>query len=83
MPTDSDGFGRTEITGKLGLRGQATASLSFDGVRVPASAMLGEEGRGFTIAMTALDKGRISVAAGCVGIVQGCLEAAVGLRHRA
>ena len=77
MPTDSAGFGRTEITGKLGLRGQATASLSFDGVRVPASAMLGEEGRGFAIAMSTLDKGRISVAAGCVGIVQACLEAAV------
>jgi alkylation response protein AidB-like acyl-CoA dehydrogenase len=78
VPTDSEGFGRTEITGKLGLRGQATASLSFDGVRVPARALLGEEGRGFTVAMTALDKGRISVAAGCVGIIQGCLEAAVG-----
>ncbi|CAN5631644.1 acyl-CoA dehydrogenase family protein [soil metagenome] len=78
VPTDTEGFGRTEITGKLGLRGQATASLSFDGVRVPADALLGEEGQGFALAMTALDKGRISVAAGCVGIVQGCLEAAIG-----
>jgi alkylation response protein AidB-like acyl-CoA dehydrogenase len=46
-------------------------------VRVPASAMLGEEGEGFRIAMTSLDKGRISVAAGCVGIIQGCLESVV------
>ncbi len=77
VPTDAPGFERTEIKGKLGLRGQATASLSFQGVRVPAEAMLGAEGQGFTIAMSALDKGRISVASGCVGIVQGCLEAAV------
>ncbi|MBP8882565.1 MAG: acyl-CoA dehydrogenase family protein [Dermatophilaceae bacterium] len=76
VPTDSPGFMRTEIKGKLGLRGQATAQLAFDGVRVPASALLGQEGQGFTIAMTTLDKGRVSVAAGCVGIVQGCLEAA-------
>jgi alkylation response protein AidB-like acyl-CoA dehydrogenase len=77
VPTDTPGFARTEITGKLGLRGQATAALTFDDVRVPASAMLGEEGQGFTVAMTSLDKGRISVAAGCVGIVQGCLESVV------
>ena len=77
VPTDADGFETTEIHGKLGLRGQATASISLDGVRVPAGAMLGEEGRGFAIAMSALDKGRISVAAGCVGIVQACLESAV------
>ena len=77
VPTHSPGFEAREIKGKLGLRGQATAELSFDGVRVPASAMLGEEGEGFRIAMTSLDKGRISVAAGCVGIVQGCLDAVV------
>jgi len=74
VPTDSPGFIRTEIKGKLGLRGQATAQLAFDGVRVPESARLGQEGEGFTIAMTTLDKGRVSVAAGCVGIIAGCLE---------
>ena len=80
VPTDLPGFERTEIHGKLGLRGQATAELSFDGVRVPASAMLGGEageGKGFGIAMHSLDKGRVSVAAGCVGIAQGCLEESV------
>jgi alkylation response protein AidB-like acyl-CoA dehydrogenase len=77
VPTDTPGFERTEIKGKLGLRGQATAELSFSDVRVPASAMLGEEGEGFTIAMKSLDKGRVSVAAGCTGIVQGCLESVV------
>ena len=77
VPTDTPGFKRMEIKGKLGLRGQATSELSFDDVRVPASAMLGGEGEGFKIAMYSLDKGRVSVAAGCVGIIQGCLESVV------
>ncbi|MFF4382132.1 acyl-CoA dehydrogenase family protein [Kitasatospora sp. NPDC001547] len=77
VPTDLPGFTRTEIHGKLGLRGQATAGLSFEGVRVPDSARLGEVGKGFTVAMAALAKGRMSVAAGCVGIARACLEAAV------
>jgi alkylation response protein AidB-like acyl-CoA dehydrogenase len=77
VPTDAPGFGRTEIHGKLGLRGQATAELALDGVRVPSTAMLGAEGKGFSVAMSALAKGRMSVAAGCVGIAQGCLDAAV------
>jgi alkylation response protein AidB-like acyl-CoA dehydrogenase len=78
VPTDAAGFGRTLIHGKLGLRGQATAELSFDNVRVPASAMVGDEGKGFRYAMESLDKGRISVAAGCTGIIQASLETAVG-----
>lgn len=77
VPTDAAGFERREITGKLGLRGQATAELVLDGVQVPDSARLGEEGVGFRIAMSALDKGRISVAAGCVGLARGALEASV------
>ena len=77
VPTDAPGFTRTEIHGKLGLRGQATSELSFDKVRVPASAMVGHEGEGFTFAMKSLDKGRVSVGAGCTGIIQGCLEAVV------
>ncbi|MEU4114314.1 acyl-CoA dehydrogenase family protein [Kitasatospora sp. NPDC028055] len=77
VPTGLPGFGRTEIHGKLGLRGQTTAGLDLDGVRVPDSARLGEVGKGFTVAMAALAKGRMSVAAGCVGIARACLEAAV------
>ncbi|MFD8696305.1 acyl-CoA dehydrogenase family protein [Kitasatospora purpeofusca] len=77
VPTGLPGFTRTEIHGKLGLRGQATAELAFDGVRVPDSARLGEVGKGFTVAMAALAKGRMSVAAGCVGIARACLDAAV------
>ncbi|WP_329409580.1 acyl-CoA dehydrogenase family protein [Nocardia vinacea] len=78
VPTDSPGFTARTIHGKLGLRGQATAELVFDGVRVPDSARLHDEGKGFTVAMAALAKGRMSVAAGCVGIAQACLDAAVG-----
>ncbi|MEV0455307.1 acyl-CoA dehydrogenase family protein [Catellatospora methionotrophica] len=78
VPTDAAGLTRREIHGKLGLRGQPTAELAFDGVRVPGDALLGEQGRGFHLAMSTLDKGRMSVAAGCVGIAQGCLDAAVG-----
>ncbi|GII24484.1 acyl-CoA dehydrogenase family protein [Planosporangium mesophilum] len=77
VPTDTPGLTRREIHGKLGLRGQATAELVFDQVRVPDSARLGAAGKGFSIAMSALAKGRTSVAAGCVGIAQGCLNAAV------
>jgi alkylation response protein AidB-like acyl-CoA dehydrogenase len=77
VPTDAHGFTRTEIHGKLGLRGQATSELFFDRVRVPASALVGQEGEGFTFAMKSLDKGRVSVGAGCTGIIQGCLEAVV------
>ncbi|WP_035840991.1 acyl-CoA dehydrogenase family protein [Kitasatospora azatica] len=77
VPTDTPGFERREIHGKLGLRGQATAELSFDGVRVPDSARLGATGKGFSVAMSALAKGRMSVAAGCVGIIQAALDAAV------
>jgi alkylation response protein AidB-like acyl-CoA dehydrogenase len=77
VPTDTPGLGRREIHGKLGLRGQATAELTFDGVRVPAAALLGPEGKGFSVAMSALAKGRMSVAAGCVGIAEAALRAAV------
>lgn len=77
VPTDAKGFQRTEIHGKLGLRGQVTSELAFDDVRVPANALLGAEGQGFAIAMHSLDKGRVSVGAGCTGIIQGCLEAMV------
>jgi alkylation response protein AidB-like acyl-CoA dehydrogenase len=75
VPTASEGFSAVKIDGKLGLRAQDTAELFFDGVRVPDSARLGEEGAGFKVAMSALDNGRISLAAGSVGIAQGCVDA--------
>ncbi|MFG2498862.1 acyl-CoA dehydrogenase family protein [Streptomyces sp. NPDC048441] len=77
VPTDTPGLSRRTIHGKLGLRGQATAELALQDVRVPASAMMAPEGKGFSVAMSALAKGRMSVAAGCVGIAQAALDAAV------
>jgi alkylation response protein AidB-like acyl-CoA dehydrogenase len=77
VPTDTPGYTATPIKGKLGLRAQDTAELSFVDVRVPDSARLGEVGDGFKVAMSALDNGRISLAAGSVGIAQGCLDASV------
>jgi alkylation response protein AidB-like acyl-CoA dehydrogenase len=77
VPTESDGFSSTAVHGKLGLRASDTAELFLDGVEVPDSALLGEVGDGFKVAMSALDSGRFSVAAGCVGICQGCVDASV------
>ncbi|MFI8848663.1 acyl-CoA dehydrogenase family protein [Streptomyces sp. NPDC053499] len=77
VPTEAPGFTATGIHGKLGLRGQATAELTYDGVRVPDSARLGGTGKGLGIALGALSRGRISVAAGSVGLAQGALDAAV------
>jgi alkylation response protein AidB-like acyl-CoA dehydrogenase len=77
VPTDAPGFTANTIHGKLGLRGQATAELVLEDVRVPDSARLGEVGKGLGIALGALTKGRISVAAGATGLAQGALNAAV------
>jgi butyryl-CoA dehydrogenase len=75
VPTDSPGFSASEIHGKLGLHASDTAELALDGVEVADDALLGEIGDGFKVAMTALDSGRFSVSAGCVGICQGCVDA--------
>ncbi|HEX3360853.1 MAG TPA: acyl-CoA dehydrogenase family protein [Solirubrobacterales bacterium] len=77
VPTDTPGFTSAEIHGKLGLRSSDTAELSLDAVEVGEDALLGQVGDGFKVAMTALEAGRYSVAAGCVGIMEGCVEASV------
>jgi len=77
VPTAVEGYRANRIDGKLGLRAQDTAEVFLDGVRVPGTALLGEQGAGFKVAMSALDNGRISLAAGSVGIAQGCLDASV------
>jgi alkylation response protein AidB-like acyl-CoA dehydrogenase len=77
VPTGAEGFEARPIKGKLGLRAQDTAELFLDGVGVPGTARLGGLGEGFKVAMSALDHGRISLGAGCVGIAQGCLDAAI------
>jgi alkylation response protein AidB-like acyl-CoA dehydrogenase len=85
VPTDAPGFTHREIKGKLGLRGQSTGELVLEDVRLDNDAVLGELGQGFKIAMAALDKGRMSVGAGCVGLARAALEASVkyaGERHQ-
>jgi butyryl-CoA dehydrogenase len=77
VDTDQPGFQPQEIHHKLGLRGSDTASISLDDVEATDDQLLGEVGDGFKVAMSSLDSGRYSVAAGCVGICQGCLDASV------
>jgi butyryl-CoA dehydrogenase len=75
VDTDQPGFQPSVIEGKMGLHGSDTASIALDDVE--ATQMLGEVGDGFKVAMGALDSGRFSVAAGCVGICQGCVDESV------
>ncbi len=77
VQTASEGYDSQEIHGKLGLRASDTAEISLDDIEVPEEALLGEVGDGFKVAMSALDNGRYSVAAGCVGICDGCVDASV------
>jgi len=77
VDTDQPGFQPREIHHKMGLRGSDTAAISLDDVKAPDESMLGEVGDGFKVAMSALDSGRYSVASGCVGVCQGCVDASV------
>ena len=72
-----EGFSSKAIKGKYGIRAGNTGELFFDNVRIPVENLLGEEGEGFKIAMSALDNGRFTVAAGAVGLMQACIEASV------
>ena len=78
VETDNPGFHRLPMPGKeLGHRASEHAHITLRECRVPKSALLGQPGEGFKIAMSALDRGRIGVAAGAVGIAQACLDASV------
>ncbi len=77
LERERDGYGSQAIHGKLGLRSSDSSELILENVRVPDSARLGEIGEGFKIAMTSLDGGRYSVAAGAVGVAQACIDASV------
>ena len=79
VPQDAPGYVGTQIHGKLGLRSGDTAELALDGVRVGADAVLGEVGSGMKVALSALDDGRFSLAAGAVGLAREALE--VSLRY--
>jgi butyryl-CoA dehydrogenase len=77
VDTDQPGFKPQEIHHKMGLRGSDTAEIALDDVECRDEDLLGEVGDGFKIAMSSLDSGRYSVAAGCVGICQGCLDSSI------
>src|SRR4051794_29188560 len=75
VPCDTPGFNPKPIHGKLGLRSCDTAEIALDDVVVPASALLGQEGDGIKVALSALDDGRMSLAASCTGLAQAALDA--------
>ena len=75
------GFSSDSLHGKLGVRAGNTGILYFSDCEVPAANRVGEEGEGFTIAMSAIDQGRYTVAAGSVGLAVACLDASVKYAH--
>ena len=77
VPGDAAGLTADAPERKMGLTGSATATMRFDGVRVPASRRLGEEGEGLKIALAGLDAGRLGIAAVAVGLAQGALDTAI------
>ena len=78
VPTDTPGLRREKMPGQeLGHRAADHAHLHFENMRVPAAALLGAPGEGFKVAMSALDHGRLGVAAGALGVGQACLDACV------
>src|SRR6187401_3409633 len=76
-----EGLSTRTIHGKLGIWAGNTGEVYFDNVRVPVENRVGEEGEGFTIAMSAIDQGRYTVASGAVGLAQACLDASVKYAH--
>lgn len=78
VETDTPGFQRAPMGGKeLGHRASEHVHITFRECRVPKSALLGAAGEGFKVAMSALDRGRLGVAAGAVGVAQACLDASI------
>jgi butyryl-CoA dehydrogenase len=77
VDTDQPGYQASTIEHKMGLHASDTASIALEDVEVTEDQMLGQVGDGFKVAMSSLDSGRYSVAAGCVGICQGCVEESV------
>lgn len=78
---DRDGVSTGDIHGKLGVRAGSTGWINLQEVRIPAENRLGEEGEGFKIAMSCLDNGRFTVAAGATGLIRASLEASVRYAH--
>ncbi|MET9158132.1 acyl-CoA dehydrogenase family protein [Streptomyces parvulus] len=77
VPADAEGLSAAVPEKKMGLKGSPTAQIHFDGVRVPDDRRLGDEGQGFAIALSALDSGRLGIAACAIGVAQAALDEAV------
>jgi butyryl-CoA dehydrogenase len=78
VESDTPGFQREPMQGKeLGHRASEHVHITFKECRVPKKALLGAPGDGFKVAMSALDRGRLGVAAGAVGVAQACLDACI------
>ncbi|GIL34122.1 acyl-CoA dehydrogenase family protein [Phycicoccus sp. DTK01] len=77
VPTDTPGFAVSRVPCRVLGKLMPTNSITFDDVRVPSRYVLGEEGQGFTVAMNAMDYGRLTVAARQVGLTRACLDASV------
>ncbi len=75
------GLSTGTLHGKLGIRAGNTGLIDMEDVRVPVANRIGEEGEGFLIAMSAIDQGRYTVAAGAVGLAQACLDASLRYAH--
>ncbi|EDY59556.1 MULTISPECIES: acyl-CoA dehydrogenase [Streptomyces] len=78
VPADADGVSAAAPEKKMGMKGSPTAQVHFDAVRVPDVRRIGDEGQGFAIALSALDSGRLGIAACAIGVAQAALDEAVG-----
>ena len=79
---NAKGFTTAGYHDKLGLRAGNTGSLAFSDVEIPAENRIGEEGDGFKVAMSCLDVGRFTVAAGAAGAIKACLDLSVDYCHQ-
>jgi len=78
VPAETPGVSAAPAEHKMGMRASVTAQMIFDGARVPAGHLVGGEGNGFSLALGALDAGRLGIAACATGVAQAALDAAVG-----
>ncbi|MFC1411455.1 acyl-CoA dehydrogenase family protein [Streptacidiphilus sp. N1-12] len=77
VPADTPGVAADAPERKMGLKGSPTAQVRFEGARVPAGRLVGTEGQGFSIALSALDSGRLGIAACAIGVARAALDHAV------
>ncbi|CAM5646580.1 Acyl-CoA dehydrogenase OS=Streptomyces alboniger OX=132473 GN=CP975_05260 PE=3 SV=1 [Streptomyces alboniger] len=77
VPGDAGGLSAAAPEKKMGMKGSPTAQIHFDGVRVPDARRIGDEGQGFAIALSALDSGRLGIAACAIGVAQAALGEAL------